>query len=300
MSITLKRPMFRKGGEVMEGIMTGIKPRKMFALGTEDQTIVDNVRRKMNLIDVVAGGGSSISDPLTQFLLQTGQNLIGGESAGGTKLQEIVGATKKPLASAIKAQQLKDAQNRKLATTLISKTGAGNFDKAFREYGQYMTNPKTGKAYTKEEFRPVYGATQIYRKGMSPEERSMKEEESRKEVLSKKKNILQQQEYTNVEMQNISNAEKKIFSDGALLKSMGSDNPYVPNDEYEKGQTIEVDEKDGRKTERQVFIPNDPSDFTINRRYFLFNEVSKGDTSSGGIFVVFDGNRLIEDTTVSF
>ena len=30
MSRILKRPMFRKGGEVMEGIMTGIKPRKMF------------------------------------------------------------------------------------------------------------------------------------------------------------------------------------------------------------------------------------------------------------------------------
>ena len=31
MSRTLKRPMFRKGGEVMEGIMTGIKPREMFS-----------------------------------------------------------------------------------------------------------------------------------------------------------------------------------------------------------------------------------------------------------------------------
>ena len=57
----------------MEGIMTGIKPRKMYALGTGDQGIVDNVRRKMNLIDVVAGTGSSpLGDPLTQFLLSTG------------------------------------------------------------------------------------------------------------------------------------------------------------------------------------------------------------------------------------
>ena len=38
-----------------------------------------------------------IQNSLTQFLLRTGQNLIGGESAGGTKLQELVGATKKPL-----------------------------------------------------------------------------------------------------------------------------------------------------------------------------------------------------------
>ena len=33
MSRILKRPMFRKGGEVMEGIMTGIKPRQNYSLG---------------------------------------------------------------------------------------------------------------------------------------------------------------------------------------------------------------------------------------------------------------------------
>ena len=162
MSRVLKRPMFRKGGEVMEGIMTGIKPRKMFALGTEDQGIVDDVRRKMSLIDVVAGTGQSpLSNPLTQFLLQTGQNLIAGESAGGTKLQEILGATKKPLDKAVKAQQLKDYQNRKLATALISKSGTGDFKKAFKEYGQYMINPNTEKPYTEEEFRPVFGSRTI-------------------------------------------------------------------------------------------------------------------------------------------
>jgi len=33
MSRILKRPMFRKGGEVMEGIMTGIKPRQNYQSG---------------------------------------------------------------------------------------------------------------------------------------------------------------------------------------------------------------------------------------------------------------------------
>ena len=118
MSITLKRPMFRKGGEVMEGIMTGIKPRKMFALGlTGDQGIVDDVRRKMNLIDAV-GGGSPLSDPLTQFLLTAGPDLVAGKAAGGTKLQEILGGIKPGLDRAIKTQQLKDLSEQKISYTI--------------------------------------------------------------------------------------------------------------------------------------------------------------------------------------
>ena len=46
MSRNLKRLMFRKGGEVMEGIMTGIKPRKMFSLGSENQAIINDVEIK--------------------------------------------------------------------------------------------------------------------------------------------------------------------------------------------------------------------------------------------------------------
>ena len=42
MSRILKRPMFRKGGEVMEGIMTGIKPRQNYSLGqrVEDLSLI--------------------------------------------------------------------------------------------------------------------------------------------------------------------------------------------------------------------------------------------------------------------
>ena len=61
MSRTLKRPMFRKGGEVMEGVMTGIKPRESFqdkGMSNEMAEQVKNVRNRMNLIDAVAGSGS--------------------------------------------------------------------------------------------------------------------------------------------------------------------------------------------------------------------------------------------------
>ena len=61
MSRTLKRPMFRKGGEVMEGIMTGIKSRKNYEDGTPkpNTNLFENITKQMNLIDKVAGVGDS-------------------------------------------------------------------------------------------------------------------------------------------------------------------------------------------------------------------------------------------------
>ena len=291
MSRTLKRPMFRKGGEVMEGVMTGITPRKMYnkgSLNTADQSVIDNVRRKMNLIDTISGSGSSpLGDPLTQFLLSTGQNLIGGESAGGTKLQEIAGATKQPLAQAFKAQQLRDLSKRKLATSLVSKLGTGDFETAFKNYGQYMRNPNTNKPYTKDEFRPVFGNLQMYRKPMNPDERAQKEADARKDILAKKKNMLQQQEYNTLQITGIEQAEKKILDNDALYKSMDTSNPYIPNDDYKEVASAGVKDPEGKEIKLRVFVPDDKDDFRPDKRYFLIDE---------GIFVRYDSanNKLVE------
>ena len=129
--------MFRKGGEVMEGIMTGIKTRENFAekaISNDMREQIKSIQNRMNVIDTIAGAGASpLANPLTQFLLQTGANLIGGTAAGGTKLQEIVGAAQKPLQSAIKTQQAKDLSRRKLAATLLSKTGGTDIAKLQRQ-----------------------------------------------------------------------------------------------------------------------------------------------------------------------
>ena len=108
MSRTLKRPMFRKGGEVMEGIMTGIKPRTNYQEGA----LGDRVENYRNVLRAATQGASTGPDALTQFLLRTGQNLIKGESAGGTKLQEIVGSTNEPMENYFKDLQRKAQQEK--------------------------------------------------------------------------------------------------------------------------------------------------------------------------------------------
>jgi len=128
MSRTLKRPMFRKGGEVMEGVMTGIKPRENFAIKGMSDDVAQNIQSRINLIDAYAGT-SPLSDPLTQFLLTSGPALVEGKAAGGTKLQEIIGGIKPGLDRATKMQQMKDLSRQKIAASVISKMGTGGLQK---------------------------------------------------------------------------------------------------------------------------------------------------------------------------
>jgi hypothetical protein len=109
MSRILKRPMFRKGGEVMEGIMTGIKPRQNYESGA-----LAKAQDYNKILTAATQGASTGPDALTQFLLRTGQNLIGGQSAGGTKLQEIIGSTNEPMENYFKDLQRKAQQEKQI------------------------------------------------------------------------------------------------------------------------------------------------------------------------------------------
>ena len=252
----------------MEGIMTGIKPRKMFFKGTlspVDQEIVSDVERKMKLINAV-GGGSPLSNPLTQFLLTAGPDLVAGKAAGGTKLQEILGGIKPGLDRAVKTQQLKDLSNRKLATALISKSKVSDTRKLYNALKNRI-NPKTGKLFTLEDVAGDKAMTDLYKKETSPFDVARGKAKEVRSELGKFKDFLRNPKYSEVEKGLISNALEKIQTNKGLLASIDKQNPYYQGSDYTLGTPEEINNKNVK-----TLIPGYKDDFTGNKTYFIIEE----------------------------
>ncbi len=275
--------MFRKGGEVMEGIMTGIKPRKMFStagLSTSEQGIADNVRSKMNIINAVTGGGSALSDPLTQFLLTAGPDLVSGKAAGGSKISEILGGIKPGIDRAIKTQQLKDLSDRKLATSLISKSKIGSAEQAWKDYGK-------DSGLTKPEFIREYAQKELFKKKTNPEDRSAQKERDTSADLGKYKDFLRNPKYNPLQKNRIVNIITQLEKNPELEKVVDVSNPFISKDDYEVAAPVKVKTPEGKIEQRRVIIPDDKDDFQPNLRYFVVD---------ANAFFYYDAknNRLIE------
>jgi len=104
MSRILRRPMFRKGGEVGGGIMTGIVDREMHALsdpsGVGGQTIRPSERIKAALEKFE----EPAFDPVAQLLIQGGLRGL-SETGGGSTAANLAKAFEEPTSEYFKAAQ---------------------------------------------------------------------------------------------------------------------------------------------------------------------------------------------------
>ena len=136
MSKVFRRPMFRKGGNVGEGIMTGIVDRENYANGPNmfdiagPRTMDSGAPKAMNQsIDVPdlgtiternvkalleQAGPSEAYDPLTSFLLQYGP--AAAKQTGGGTFANLIAAAEKPVASLIEAKSKESDFLRSLRT----------------------------------------------------------------------------------------------------------------------------------------------------------------------------------------
>ena len=142
--------MFRKGGNVGTGVMTGIVDRGNYAFGdkVQEQDITD-------YISLVKGGDQAqTSDPITDFLLQFGPNLLSQTPTGGGGLKGLLstagGAAKEPLQDLIKNKRAQRSENLALRAKAIDTLGVDDLKKV-RAQAKMSVGPQL-ETETSEEY----------------------------------------------------------------------------------------------------------------------------------------------------
>ena len=106
MSITLKRPMFRKGGQAEEGIMELATPRRNYDAGTaldmiRKSDVSDKTKDIAELYANISGAlAPKGGDILTNLLIQGGLRGM-SQTGGGSTLGNLAKAFEKPTATAL-------------------------------------------------------------------------------------------------------------------------------------------------------------------------------------------------------
>ena len=167
MSRIFRRPMFRKGGPVNDGIMTGIVDRENHALSDPDGVgFSDRVKNRMDLIQSAVGGGTGLDDPLTQFLLQYGPSLAGTTGGRGTIGNALL-AAKEPVGNLLKNVQAQKKLKTGVALEVLDSLEDEDIAPIIKK--AKAISKETGRDYN--EVLNSLVETELYRKPKSPEEK---------------------------------------------------------------------------------------------------------------------------------
>jgi hypothetical protein len=176
-SRTLKRPMFRRGGTVNDGIMTGIVDRTKKANGD----FVTNIGQRT---DALAPEFQSILEkytPQTKLPLgQFGLNLASGKFAGSGALQNLIGSARDPYAQFTKADDAREravktgAAKLALGQAMKEAQPSNKFSQISLKAKEAFGNPNIKNPATGEPFKSYGEAYTYYSMGMSdPAKRSI-------------------------------------------------------------------------------------------------------------------------------
>ena len=125
MSRTLKRPMFRRGGQVNDGIMTGLVDRKQKSTGGLG---IDKARTEAEMKMLIDLQNQYAPVPKTRLPIgQFGLNLASGQFAGDGLLSNIAGSLRDPLTQFTKADDARKAILDKRKASALSTSIAQQF-----------------------------------------------------------------------------------------------------------------------------------------------------------------------------
>jgi len=178
---TFRRPMFRKGGNVGDGIMTGIVDRSMHAedpIVTGNDSFLSNVdigepKTQEQFIEEIKAGAGDYGgmDPLTSFLLTAGPNVAGATSFADA-IQRLQPGTQQLLKDqAAKAKYDRDIRmaGTKLALADQQKFDDRRFDLALkaddRSYQNFLRDDE------REYLAGIKKDDRIYNEGLIKDER---------------------------------------------------------------------------------------------------------------------------------
>jgi len=172
MSRILKRPMFRVGGSVNDGIMSMAAPRKNYQEGSaREQRLMPRGEENVRFLEKFLGPGPSVSGDLGDLLISGGLNLLSGRGAGKGNLGAIAESFKEPYQTFSKARAGEEALKRQIRLTgatqamttdealelaKIKAAGESNLQKDFspdrmyyEAYSKY-TDPKSKDTFKKD------------------------------------------------------------------------------------------------------------------------------------------------------
>ena len=157
MSRIFKRPMFRRGGNVMEGIMTGIQDRSNYA----EQGVVNSKleQKKRNLSESMDLSGYLLKqigqpDYLAQALISGGLRAVGGAGAGKGKAAELATAFSPVVDRAFEQMQKQKDTKTGLGLELFKGLESGKQLAEFQyaeKLGQLREKKASGQTLSSEE-----------------------------------------------------------------------------------------------------------------------------------------------------
>jgi len=173
MSKILKRPMFRKGGSINEGIVSLAQPRRNYQYGTsieeliqrfpESASAIKSGAAREGLISAFAGPGMSKDERLANILISGGMKYAYAKPEGNL-IATAAKSFQEPVERALKEKQAEDAFKRQIKLQAI--TGAISDEekmklakvKAQKEYAKdKLLSEERRKIDIEKELAKIYG-----------------------------------------------------------------------------------------------------------------------------------------------
>ena len=281
---TFKRPMFRKGGNVGDGIMTGIVDRSMHAENpfVSDVDIGTPKTQEQYIEEIKAGAGDyGGMDPLTSFLLTAGPNV-----AGATSFSDAIQRLQPGTQQLLKDQAAKAKYDRdiRMAGTKLALGDQQKFDD--RRFQLALTaDDRSYKDFLKEDERDyladIKADDRLYNKDLIKDERKFNLDL-----------IQDSRAYDKLQLEDKREYDAKILEESRKYNSMEKEDQR----EYEKrlieeGRSFEL-EKIIRAEEFQKDLMKEERE--LEKRYTEkdFIEVYEGDTLQAKNRANFENSKL--------